>query len=100
MARKYYGFEFWDGTETTTCEPNQRTNRMSIAGELKVFDNTTARSIWVREYAMYALLKSRGYCCIYRKYPRIAICRNEIRDYHLGMSLAAFNEMLENLSGE
>jgi hypothetical protein len=83
MTRKYYGFEFWDGTRTTTGDPNQRTKRMSIAGELKVFDNTTARSIWVREYA---------------KYPRITIYRHEIRDYHLGMSIAAFNEMLENLS--
>lgn len=85
MPRKYYGFEFWDGTRTTTGDPNQRTKRMSIAGDLRIFDNTAARSVWVRKYSQYT---------------RIAICRNEIRDYHLGMSITAFNEMLENLSGD
>ena len=85
MARKYYGFEFWDSLNTTTGEPNQRTGRMNIAGDLKIFDSEIDQYAWVN----YASTRTRA--ILYRRH---------VRDYFLGMSLAAFNEMLKNLSGD
>jgi hypothetical protein len=83
MSRKYYGFEFWDSLNTTTGEPNQRTKRMSIAGDLKMFKRKTDRDAW-KEKSMRNTDRIR-----------IALFRGEVRQYHLGMSTDAFNEMLD-----
>jgi len=83
---KFYGFEYWDGRQTTTGEPNQMTGRMSIAGTIAVFDNARDRGTWIghTEY-------KHGLPC------RVACTKETLRSLHLGMSVADFKDHLEQL---
>lgn len=47
--KKYYGFEYHNGRDTTAGEPNPNTGRYSIAGELHIFNSIKERDSWVQQ---------------------------------------------------
>ncbi len=85
---KYYAFEYWSGRNTTTGQPNPRTGWHSIAGELVVFRSRKGRDKWVAAGKVTSDIQ--GNC-------REAVTARQARWLHRGMSLDAYNEMLECL---
>lgn len=90
MNRRNYAFEFFDGENTTAGDPNPRTGRLSIAGELKVFKSKPERDAWVKEGAITSGMQ--GLC-------RRAVSYKEARALHLGISPEAFEDLVDHLSG-
>jgi len=82
-AKNYYGFEFDDKKDTTCGDPNPRTWRMSIAGELRVFTAKKELESWLSE----------GYA----KKVRESVTKKGARELHQGMSSDEFSEMLKNM---
>lgn len=83
--KRYYGFKFWDGRNTTTGQPNPRTGRMSIAGDLQIFTKKEQRDQWVADAG---------------EKTRISCTPSEARRLHRGMDSAAYNEMIDHLTWE
>lgn len=52
--RYFYGFEYWDGENTTTGHPNTDggwyNGRLSTAGDLKLFSTKKERDDWTDGY--------------------------------------------------
>ena len=71
----YFAIEFISGRHTATGTANPNTGRMCIAVETKCFAEKSERDDWV----------SGGL-------KRESVSKRELRDYYLGMSVAAFNE--------
>jgi len=84
--KRFYGFEFYSGRGTTTGAPNETTGRMSIAGGIVVFGSMRERDDWVEGGAVTS--EMCGNC-------REAVTIREARSMHLGMSVAAYDEMLD-----
>jgi hypothetical protein len=83
--KNYYGFEYADGTHTTTGEPNkgfERFNgRLSIAGKAVVFDSLKKRSEWLN-----------GKCNSFG--GRIPVNRRQLRNLCAGMENENFQNYL------
>ena len=85
MAKKfYYGFEYWDGRNTTTGQPNEKTGRYSIAGDMIAFTTKADIDSWV-ENGEYR----------YGKSNRVIVNKRELRRLALGMTVASFNQWVE-----
>jgi hypothetical protein len=91
MAKRHYGFEFFDGENTTAGEPNLRTHRLSIAGELKVFKSKPTRDAWVKDGKITSGMQG---CC------RRAVSYKEARALHLGISPESFEDLVDYLSDD
>jgi hypothetical protein len=85
----YYGFEYADGTSTTTGDPNQGAGRyhgrLSIAGDAIALETKKERAAWVELGC-----KSYG--------GRIAVSIRKLRYLCRGMSASAFSEYLDYLA--
>ena len=79
--RVKYAFQYADGKKTYTGIPNDRSGRMTIAGELKVFKTSKERSNWVN------LGGNR----------RVSVNAKEVRKLFAGMSKKEFQAMVDNL---
>lgn len=55
---KFYAFEYWGGSHTTTGDPNRMTGRMSIAGELAIFENKKSRDDWASKSSKREIVSS------------------------------------------
>ncbi len=86
---RYYAFEYWSGRKTTTGKPNHTTGRLSIAGTLKLFSTRAERDRWVA--AGRVTSDMQGNC-------RKTVTVRQARSLHQGMSIAAYNDMIELLS--
>lgn len=87
MKRKFYAFEYTDGFNTTTGEPNTDTGkfngRLSIAGYGKVFLSKKERDAWVLNA---------------RNKKRQAVTKRELRYLYKGAEKRYFDEELAILS--
>jgi len=85
---KYYGFQFSNGKNTTTGQPNPDPGffhgRLSTAGDAKLFFSRKKRDEWVSNGC-----NSRG--------GRIAVSKRELRKLCRGMTKKEFQEYLEYL---
>jgi len=81
-TKRFYGFQFIDGRETTTGYINHRTKRLSKAGFEQVFTDKISRDDWVAEGC-----DSIG--------GRIAVTKLQLREFFAGMSMQEFDEMME-----
>ena len=80
----YFAIEFISGKHTTTGTANPNTGNYNIAVETKCFAEKSEREDWV----------SKGS-------KRESVSKRELRDYYLGMSVAAFNEeVIDDLERE
>ncbi len=85
MNKRFYGFEYKDGVDTTTGQPNQRTMRLNRAGYIGMFDSKKERDSWVAEGS-----DSYG--------GRVATNRAELKSrFCAGETMAEFEEHLEML---
>ena len=88
-ARKFYGIRFLGGNKTcTTGTPNEITGRMSVACDIQVFRSQADRELWLAGQKWSEPTGCGGG-------ERIAVKKTECRKYKLGISVEAFNEMLE-----
>lgn len=76
MVKYFYGFKLCGGRNTTTGEPNDKTGRMSIAGQPVVFKTMIERDKWV----------ARSSKCL------AVSGKSGLRKFCLGMSLTEFDE--------
>jgi hypothetical protein len=83
---KYYAFEFRSGRHTTTGEPNKKTGRLSIAGNLVIFASKEKRDAWVD--AGKTTSDMQGNC-------RESVTRTEARNLNLGASMSEHIEYVE-----
>jgi hypothetical protein len=51
----YYAFCFWCGSSTTTGEPHKRTGRLSVAGQLKAFEDRQSRDYYTSRFNAVAV---------------------------------------------
>ncbi len=79
----YYGFQYTAGRRTTCGESNPSTGRMSIAGDLKVFQTPTERDRWVESSPVGV--------------HRAALNSQEARAHCAGMSIEDYQGYLESL---
>ena len=81
--KRFYGFEFLNGRNTTTGEPNtdpgRFNGRLSIAGTPEIFESQAERDEWVAADS-----------------KREAVTRKELRQLCRGLEKAAFEEMIED----
>lgn len=85
-ARKYYGFQYQSGRNTTSGTPNKTTGRYNTAGLLAVFTSKTARDNWTAGGKVTADM--RGNC-------RESVTAEQARQLHRGMTMADYVEMVE-----
>lgn len=76
---KFFAFNYWDTANTTTGEPNTRTGKLSIAGEMVVFSNKAERDHFAEK---------RGYKVITAK---------QARSLKAGLSIKQFEEFCEHM---
>jgi hypothetical protein len=83
----FYGFEYWDGTGTTTGEPNKRTGRMSRAGTARAFLTKSARDSWLTGEC-----RSRA--------GRVPCSKSGLKTLYAGYTCAVFADFLAALQVE
>ncbi len=81
--KKFYGFEYADGRNTTSGEVNTRTGRMNRAGWAMVFSSQAARRDWIDEGPQK-----------YGDDQRVSVSRRKLRALCAGMDLMEFDEMI------
>ena len=89
MSKYYYAVEYKSGTSTTAGQPNEKTGRYSKAVDCACFKSESERDTWVGKGKHTPAM--RGNC-------REAVTKKELRELHLGMSIADYNEFVENLN--
>jgi len=89
--KNYYGFEYADGVNTTSGQPNTNPGKFNgyynTAGELKLFASKSARDEWVEIGC-----SSRA--------GRVAVTPREARNLCAGMSRADYAEEIRWLVSE
>ena len=86
--KRYYAHQYASGRKTTTGEPNPRTGRMSIAGELRSFPTAQLRDEWVSRGKITPDMQ--GNC-------REAVTIREARRLRAGMSPERWDDYREYL---
>ena len=88
MINHLFAFEFKDGRNTTTGEPNKHTGNRSIAGQAYMFWDDVERDAWVV-----------GNTINYDKNndQRIRTSRQELRSLHQGMSMSEYEDYIDSL---
>lgn len=87
----YYAFEFWSNSKTTTGNPNQRTNRLSIAGNLAVFSKISDRNLWVQRGKITSDMQ--GNC-------RKPVSAKEARQLNRGLSINDYQTMVAQIQDQ
>ena len=77
--RIYYAVRLWDGRNTTTGSPNEKTRRLSIACDMYVFSSKKERDNYVENA---------------NSHKTYSVTKKELRQHHLGMTIADFNHAI------
>ena len=89
--KKYYAVEFKSGPTTTTGQPHPRTGNYNKAVDLKVFLSQADCVQWLAQGKTTSDMQGLN---------RQAVTVKEARSMHLGMSVAEYNALLDELLQE
>lgn len=89
--KRYYAHQYASGRKTTCGEPNPRTHRMSIAGQLRSFPSSALRDEWVSRGQITSAMQ--GNC-------REAVSIREARKLCAGMTPAQWDDYRDELRRE
>ncbi len=81
INKKFYGFQYGSGRDTTTGRPNESTKRFSIYGDLAVFSTEEKRNCWITQDDLL---------------PRCMLTAKEARQHCLGLSIDDYNDLVED----